>query len=297
MLNLTSYVHPRGYFLLQAHCPAKINLFLEVQGKRADGMHNLGTLFQSLEIGDDLTVEPAVGITLMCNEKITPDPDDNLVVRAARLVKESYSPKVSDEQGARFTLTKRLPMGAGLGGGSSNAAAALRLCNQLWRLQLTDDELFPMAAKLGADVPFFLMQGCFFGEGKGEILKPAPEPFPFHVVVGTPFCSVETAWAYQQLPPKTEFSWPRFKALYMTHSDNPGFYRMLRNDFEVPMRSRHPEIERLFEAMEALNPVKSLLSGSGASVFALFEDQAAAQRCLEGISPLCRFACLTHFQL
>ncbi len=281
--------------MLKAHCPAKINLFLEVQDKRQDGFHNLGTLFQTLEIGDELTAEPADEITLESNALITANPDDNLVMRAARLLQKTYAARLPSGAGVHFRLTKRLPMGAGLGGGSSNAAAALRLCNTLWELRLKDEDLLPLAAALGSDVPFFLKEGCFFGEGKGEVLKPAPEPFPFHIVVGTPFCSVETAWAYRQLTPKTDFLWPRFKALYMTHSDDPGFYRMLHNDFETPMRGRHPEIEALFRIFADHKPRKTLLAGSGASVFALFDDPEAAGRCREALSPLCRFSCVTAF--
>ena len=182
-------------------CFAKINLFLEIRDKRPDGYHNLGTLFQTVDCGDRLSAEPAETLCLDGAEGITATPDDNLVIKAAKLLRASFPDRVKADQGMRFSLAKILPTGAGLGGGSSNCAAALQLCNRIWGMGLSEADLLPVAARLGADVPFFLYGGCYFGEGKGEILSPAPDPYPFHVVIGTPECRVETGWAYGQLDP------------------------------------------------------------------------------------------------
>src|SRR4051812_20441890 len=113
-------------------CPAKINLFLEVRGKRPDGYHELGTLFQALEFGDVLSAEPADRIEVRCDVEITGREEDNLVYRAASLLRARYASRLEGPKGIRFTLQKRIPTGAGLGGGSSDAAAALRLANDLW---------------------------------------------------------------------------------------------------------------------------------------------------------------------
>lgn len=276
-------------------CFGKINLFLEIQDRRPDGFHNLGTLFHTIDCGDRLSAEPAPTLTLEGAEGITASTDDNLVIKAARLLRESFPDRVKADAGMRFSLVKILPTGAGLGGGSSNAAAALQLCNRIWRMGLTDKELLPVAARLGADVPFFLFGGCYFGEGKGEILHPAPSPYPFHIVIGTPQCRVETGWAYGQLDPARKQEWARFKALYFTYFEDWEFYQVLRNDFDAPMRRHFPEIETLSNRMRDFAPIKTLLCGSGASVFSLFREKAAAERCLEAIRAECRFSCLAEF--
>jgi 4-diphosphocytidyl-2-C-methyl-D-erythritol kinase len=280
---------------LSLPCHGKINLFLEVRDRRPDGYHDLGTLFQAVEIADTLSAEPWDSLALVCPEGITADPEQNLVLKAARLLRESFADRVDPRSGIRFTLEKNLPSGAGLGGGSSDAAAALLLCNRLWNLSLTESELLPYAARLGADVPFFLAGDTQFGEGKGEILRPAPTPYPFHVVIGTPRCHVETAWAYANLDRDRKRSWDRFKALYVTFMEDADFYRVLHNDFEAPVSRHFPPIRDLAGRMARHAPVKAMLSGSGASVFALFTDKGKAEECLEDIRPDCRFAALTGF--
>jgi 4-diphosphocytidyl-2-C-methyl-D-erythritol kinase len=276
-------------------CFGKINLFLEIGSKRADGYHDLGTLFQTVDCGDRLSAEPSDELTLAGAEGITAQPDDNLVLKAARLLRASFPERVRPDAGMRFSLVKILPTGAGLGGGSSNAAAALRLCNRLWNMGLSNQDLLPVAAKLGADVPFFLFGGTYFGEGIGERLTPAPDPYPFHVVIGTPNCRVETAWAYQNLDPQRRQEWARFKALYMTYCEDWEFYQVLRNDFDAPMRRHFPEIDSLAGKMAEFGPVKTLLSGSGASVFGLFREKGKAEECLQAIQAECRFSCLAGF--
>ena len=276
-------------------CFGKINLFLEIGGKRPDGFHDLGTLFQTVDCGDRLSAEPAEGLTLVGADGITAKPEDNLILKAARLLREAMPERVPPHGGMRFSLAKILPTGAGLGGGSSNAAAALQLCNRIWKLGLTERELLPVAARLGADVPFFLFGGTYFGEGIGELLLPAPDPYPFHVVIGTPPCRVETGWAYQQLDPQRPREWARFKALYLTYCEDWEFYQVLRNDFDTPIRRHFPEIDALSGKMAGFGPVKTLLSGSGASVFSLFRQRDKAEECLAAIRPDCRFATVAAF--
>ncbi|HKP94275.1 MAG TPA: 4-(cytidine 5'-diphospho)-2-C-methyl-D-erythritol kinase [Fibrobacteria bacterium] len=278
-------------------CFGKINLFLEIQDRRSDGYHNLGTLFHTIDCGDRLSAEAAETLTLDCAEGITATPDDNLVIKAAKLLRATFPDRVKADVGMRFSLAKILPTGAGLGGGSSNAAAALHLCNRIWDMELSEADLLPVAARLGADVPFFLYGGCYFGAGKGEILSPAPSPYPFHIVIGTPQCRVETGWAYGQLDPARKREWARFKALYFTYFEDWEFYQVLRNDFDAPMRRHFPEIDTLANRMQDASPVKTLLSGSGASVFSLFRERPAAEKCLEEIRASCRFACLAGFSV
>lgn len=277
-------------------CPAKINLYLEVHDKRQDGYHELGTLFQSLDIGDELSAEVAESFSLTGAEEVTPDPESNLILKAARALYAYAADKgLRPSGGLRFALKKKLPAGAGLGGGSTNAAAALRLTNQLLDLNCTADELSQVAKRLGADVPFFLHGGTAFGEGIGEVLTPAPEPFPFHVVVATPKAHVATAWAYQNLPANRRRQWGKFKALYHVYCEDPGFYRTLHNDFEAPMLAHFPPIAEMHQELTRFEPIKVMLSGSGASLFALFEQEAQAETALKAIAPIARFSAPAHF--
>ncbi len=278
-------------------CPAKLNLFLEIRRKREDGYHELGTLFQALEFGDTLSAEPWDRIEVVSDREIPGRAEDNLVYKAAQLLHSHYPDRLKPHDGIRFSLSKRIPTGAGLGGGSSDAATALRLANAIWRLNLSNEELRRLAPQLGADVAFFLFQPTAFAEGRGEALSPAPDPFPFHVVIATPRCHVETAWAYQQLHGKPFGNhWQTFKQLYAGQANHPEFYSGLHNDFEAPISAHFKEIRQVQEILNAFCPVKTLLTGSGASLFALFQDEKTAQNCLEQVENHCRFSTLTRFK-
>jgi 4-diphosphocytidyl-2-C-methyl-D-erythritol kinase len=284
---------------LSLPCPAKVNLFLEVRGKRADGFHEIGTLFQAVEAGDTLRAEPWDSLTLAGAEGLTENPDDNLVLKAARLLRARHGASLPKDAGLRFTLEKRVPAGAGLGGGSSDAAAALRLANALWKLDVDDDALRALGAELGSDVPFFLSTATAFGEGRGEILSPAPAPHSFHVVIATPRCHVNTGWAYGEISRSRDGrfgnAWPGFKARYAAKPADTSLYRDLHNDFEEPVVGHHPEIRDVRDSLQSFNPVKAMLSGSGASVFALFADEAVAESARQAVTPACRWAIKTRF--
>jgi 4-diphosphocytidyl-2-C-methyl-D-erythritol kinase len=289
--------------MLSLPCPAKVNLYLEIRGKRADGFHELGTLFPAVEAHDTLSAEPWDAIVLGGADIVTADPEDNLVVKAARLVKARHADRVPDRAGIRFTLDKRLPSGAGLGGGSSDAATALRLASALWNLDLSAEELGALGAELGSDVPFFLSSTTAYGEGRGELLEPAPAPYPFHVVIATPRCHVDTARAYRELGRyRNEVlggafgdTWGDFRRDYGAQAGNPAFYARLRNDFEAPVMAEYPKIRAVRDALAAHGPVKTMLSGSGASVFALFLHENEAENAHEAVVPQCRYAVRTAF--
>lgn len=288
--------------LLTLPCPAKINLYLEIRGRREDGFHELGTLFQAVNAGDTLSAEPWDALELYGGEGVTGNPEDNLILKAARLLKTRYEARIPRDAGLRFHLTKRLPSGAGLGGGSSDAATALRLASTLWNLNLPTADLIALGAELGSDIPFFLAPTpTAYGEGRGERLEPAPAPYPFHVVIATPPCHVDTPWAYREagryrqevLGGAFGDSWTRFRREYAVHAGRPEFYAGLRNDFEAPVMAGFPEIRAVHEALQAFAPVKTMLSGSGASVFALFEREDDARAATEAVAPRCRYAVTT----
>ena len=170
--------------------PAKVNLALEVLRKRPDGYHELSTVLQAVDLCDRLTVETADTITLETSEPGLPTDERNLVVRAARMLRDA----AGVDRGARIRLEKRIPLAAGLGGGSSDAAATLWGLNRLWGLRWKRERLVELAVALGMDVPFFLGRGRALGTGRGEVLRPLPSVAPSKVVSSW-FCSQASAVA------------------------------------------------------------------------------------------------------
>jgi len=275
----------------EVFCPGKINLFLEVLDKRPNGYHNLSTLFQAISYGDTLSASPSSSLSLKGGEGLTDHPEDNLIIKAALKIKEKYH----ISQGILFEIQKNLPVGAGLGGGSSNAAGAIRLCNEIWKLNKPLDDYMEIATQLGADVPFFLKGGTQFASGIGEILEKAPSPHPFSVLIATPHCFVNTSEAYRLLPPYQKNLSYDFKADYQKNHPLLKFSQNLKNDFEAPVLTQFPQIKRLWDSILTFNPEKVMLSGSGASLFALFNHTAEATRCQEAITDQCRFQTVCQF--
>jgi len=251
--------------------PAKLNLFLHVTGRRADGYHLLQTVFQLLDHGDTLTVEPAD--TLLLNDIPGVRADDNLVLRAARALQAHTGTRA----GARITLEKRLPAGGGLGGGSSDAASALLTLNRLWQLGLGLDELAAIGLGLGADVPVFVRGHTAFAEGVGEVLTPVDMPARWFVVVN-PGCHVETARIFRD--PSLTRDTPLMK---MAALREPGYESRFRNDCEAVVRRLHREVA---EALDWLGQFgNARLTGTGACVFIATESEPEARRILQRLLP------------
>ena len=247
--------------------PAKLNLFLHIVGRRPDGYHELQTLFQFLDYGDDLsfTLTPDVpGARL--DKPIPGVPDhDNLIIRAAGALMEHCR---EDLPGASIHLTKRLPMGGGLGGGSSNAATALLGLNRLWNLGLSTDELADIGLTLGADVPVFVRGHAAFGEGVGEVLTNANPPEDWFVVI-KPACNINTGkiFSEQGLTRDT----PRIKIAPAFEGDASRY----RNDCEDVVRKLYPEVNKSLEWLSQFGPAR--LTGTGACIFGRFPTESAAR--------------------
>jgi 4-diphosphocytidyl-2-C-methyl-D-erythritol kinase len=171
---------------LRLMAPAKINWTLEVLGRRSDGFHNVKTILQTIDLSDSLELETAAELTLKATGEGLPPPEENLALRAARLLRD----RTGYSGGARMHLTKTIPVGAGLGGGSSDAAAALRGLDRLWGLGLPHERLVELAAEVGSDVPFFLRGGTALAEGRGERITPLPEAPAADILVVVPPLSI-----------------------------------------------------------------------------------------------------------
>jgi len=251
--------------------PAKLNLFLHITGRREDGYHELQTLFQLLDFGDRMTFDVSndgiLSLHLSFSENVENDTplDNNLVTRAAALLRlEAGNPQL----GASIILNKRLPSGAGLGGGSSNAATCLGALNCLWGLNLSTEKLCEIGVKLGADVPVFICGKSAWAEGIGERLSPVELGDSWYLVV-SPKCSVSTAevFCHEHL---TRNSQAIKMADFLAGS--------ARNDCESVTRKLHPEVDQAFEILAQYGDFR--MSGTGSSLFSSFESEAGAKKVL-----------------
>lgn len=246
--------------------PAKLNLFLHVTGRRPDGYHTLQTVFQFLDHGDRLFVQPrGDGQIVRSHGPDEVPPDDDLVVRAARAIRRASGCSI----GAEIRVDKRTPIGAGLGGGSSDAATTLVALNRLWNLGFTLDELAELGLGLGADVPVFVRGNAAWAEGIGERLTPVELPEPWYVVV-VPAVHVDTKSVYAA--PELERDCPRV-------SFDDFIAGATRNVFEPVTTARHPEVGAALAWLRGHGDAR--MSGTGASVFLPCTSQQQAQSIAE----------------
>ncbi|HUK12258.1 MAG TPA: 4-(cytidine 5'-diphospho)-2-C-methyl-D-erythritol kinase [Thermoanaerobaculaceae bacterium] len=268
---------------IRVRCPAKVNLHLEVVGRRPDGYHELRTLFAAVGVWDELELEPApAGVLELAVEPTgaAPPGEDNLVVRAARALAVRFDVRA----GTRIRLVKSIPAGGGLGGGSADAAAALVGLVSLWGLDCGSDVLQPIAAGLGADVPFFLVGGIAFGTGRGCDLRPLPDAPPWWVVLLPGPEPISTAAVYAAFR-RRPLAAPRVSAVYewVERGGAPPL-AACRNDLEPTVVSLWPEVGQRLERIAATSPRLALLAGSGGTVFGVFPDEAGARRAAERLA-------------
>jgi len=248
--------------------PAKLNLFLHITGRRADGYHQLQTLFQLLDWGDWLGFTPdhSGEISLVAPGLDIP-PQDNLIYRAASLLQRLCKRDVMP--GVHITVTKHIPAGGGLGGGSSNAATTLLALNHLWQLGLPREELQALGATLGADVPVFVGGRTAWAEGIGEVLTPVDLPERWYVII-TPPCHVSTGQIFSHLQLTRNTAPIKMATFFEGYS---------RNDCQELVRRLYPDIDAVFDWLEGFAPAR--LTGTGASVFASFGTEADAAAVLQ----------------
>ena len=248
-------------------------------GRRADGYHELHTVFQTISLRDELTFRSRDDeqLELTCDAPDIPCDETNLVHRAAVALRERYG--VS--RGASVELRKKIPAGGGLGGGSSNAAVTLVGLARLWEIETERQTLAEIGASLGADVPFFLTGGTALGTGRGTDIHTLADLPPRHLLLITPDVNVSTAEAYKSLnaPALTKPLSPANLTVSRVQAEISGsLHAMLENDFERVVYRLYPQIERARSSLVAAGAGKALLSGSGASVFALFDSPEERER-------------------
>ena len=267
---------------LKVFSPAKINLYLRILGKRPDGYHELETVMLLLQFGDEITLQlSTTGLTLECDHPDLPTDDSNIALRAAKLLAEHSGV----DHGARIILRKRTPLAAGLGGGSSNAAAVLTGLNRLWNLNVSGEELHGLAARLGSDVNFFLGQGAALCHGRGERIEPVACNFVGTILLVNPGFGISTKWAYEHWAQTAAESrltgkFPEVSLLLraLAEGDLAGVTQCLFNSLEVPSIRKFPVLGLIKKTMCEDGAAGALMSGSGATVFGLFANKGDAEQ-------------------
>lgn len=269
---------------IAARAPAKVNLHLEVLFQREDGYHEIETIFQALGLYDRLEFRATKGpIHVSCAHPSVPEDRTNLCHRAAKLLKM----RTGVDRGVEISIDKQIPVSAGLGGGSSDAAATLLALRQLWDLDVDDEQLHGFAALLGADVPFFLGGGTQLGRGIGDELSPLPASGQGHFLVVSPPVEIASAWAYGQMRmglthESAKITLQHIKPVLSRFPERqwPGFNRL--GDVVFPA---HPSVHRLYLDLLETGPALAMLSGSGSSVYAVYDTESEAMRARESLGP------------
>jgi 4-diphosphocytidyl-2-C-methyl-D-erythritol kinase len=269
---------------LEAICPAKVNLALRVLGLRGDGYHEIRTVFQAIDLSDTLFVRPSDELTLSCDDPRVPEDESNLVMRAALQLVERFGVRA----GAAMTLAKRIPAGGGMGGGSSDAAGALLALSEMWGLRLGADDLVPLAERLGADVPFFLRGGTALGEGRGERTSPMPFAGPLRLLLGIPPFGIVTreayGWVDAHLTPSSKDVSVKPSTGGKLSPEND--FRWGVNDLECGVFERWPDLLAFRDGLFRGGATTALLSGSGSTVFGVFDDSGPLRRAAESLAAL-----------
>ncbi len=261
--------------MLRVTAPAKINLFLHVGDKRKDGFHDLQSLVVFAEIGDVLRVEPADDLSLSIEGRFAGGLSagaDNLIMRAAH----ALSARAPGKPGARFVLEKNLPVASGIGGGSADAAAAMRALVELWKLCILHDDLLGIAASLGSDVPVCVKSKPAWMEGRGERLTPAGTVPNIAMVLLNPGVPVSTAQIFQNLKTRSGTGQTLGAMTDADRAQIAAYAARYHNDLEAPARALTPQIDEMLAALAARGTTLARMSGSGATCFGLFDNDAHA---------------------
>lgn len=271
---------------LMVKAPAKINLSLDVLRKREDGYHEVEMIMTTIDLSDrlELTLLEKSDIRIISHNRFVPDDHRNLAYQAAVLLKERFQVK----KGVAITIEKNIPVAAGLAGGSSDAAAALRGLNKLWNLGLTLDELAEIGAEIGSDVSFCVYGGTALAKGRGEIINELPAPPTCWVILAKPFIGVSTADVYRRLDLQG-IKHPNTRE--MIESIHEGSYgrvcENLGNVLEEVTLQLHPEVAQIKEQMKRFGADAVLMSGSGPTVFGLVHHDSRMNRIYNGLRGFC----------
>ena len=273
-MNINNNNHKKNVISLKA--PAKVNLFLEILGKRDDGFHEIETIMQEIDLADSLQFEETQeGVKLECNDKNIPVNQDNLVCKAANLILKECGIK----KGVLINLEKNIPVGAGLGGGSSDAATTLKALNSLWKVGLNNEELMEFAAKLGSDIPFFINGKTALCRGRGELITPVEVRNRMDYIILFPRVHISTETIYKNL--KIDLTKKRKDVSFfldaLKYSEAASISKLLFNRLEEIIFATYPDLLQVKSTLESFGFCGLSISGSGSAFFGLCNDRHQAE--------------------
>ncbi|MBM3162631.1 MAG: 4-(cytidine 5'-diphospho)-2-C-methyl-D-erythritol kinase [Chlorobi bacterium] len=261
---------------------AKINLGLLITAKRTDGYHTLETIFAPVDWSDTIGFEESDALAMRCTDPALPVDEDNLCLKAAKILRDS----AGITAGVTMTLDKRIPFGAGLGGGSSDAATVLRTLNTFWNVRASVSDLHALAVKLGADVPYFLeMKGLAFARGIGDELEDLGRTLPFYVVTVFPEEHISTVWAYKHFYARFGREVPDLKRSVerLCLEGDRSVLGVFENDFEPAVFDHYPAVKTVKRDLLDAGGFHASLSGSGSAVFGFFDSPDGARAAVEAM--------------
>ena len=281
---------------LTLKAPAKINLGLDVLGRRDNGYHDVRMVMQSIGLYDDVTIERVEepGICLEINLDFLPTDERNIAYKAAKLLMDEFAIST----GVKIKLEKHIPVAAGMAGGSTNAAAVLEGMNRLFSLGLTQKELMERGVKLGADVPYCIMKGTALAEGIGEILSPLPPLPECYILIAKPGISVSTKEVYEELDSKEIPEHPEIDGILegLEEANLEKIVSAMGNVLERVTVQKYPVIDEIKQVMKKAGAMNAMMSGSGPTVFGIFKDQETAELAQQEIqkTKIAKDICLTN---
>ncbi len=279
---------------VQEKAYAKLNISLDVTGRRPDGYHEMVMPMQTVSLCDELTLHTeGEGVRARSNLRYVPGDERNLAVRAAKRYFEAIG---EEKQGLRIELDKRIPVGSGMGGGSADAAAVLRALNRVYGSRLSRDELLGLAGEIGSDVAFCLLGGTMLATGRGEVLRPLPPLPPCRFVIVKPSFSISTPELFKKLDAAPIRIHPDTAGLLeaLERGDLQGVCRRLYNVFEDVNDRRLCTVREIKSALLDGGALGAVMTGTGSAVFGVFSDEAAAKACCERMKREYGFACVAE---
>lgn len=256
---------------LNIKSPSKINIGLNVVSKRDDGYHNLQTIFYPLNLYDEIKIKKSDRFKFNSNDKNLETDNNNLIIRAHKLVEQTIGTKLACE----IILNKNIPIGAGLGGGSSNAASVIKGLNELFNLNLNQTEMKELGLLLGSDVPLFFEKLPAYAESRGEILIPVTIEFKGYLLVINPGIHISTKWAFSKITPRK----PSMSLKDLIYDSKINFDNLMRyssNDFEEIVFKEFPAISEIKARLTQFGANLALMTGTGSTVFGFFDDEESA---------------------
>lgn len=263
--------------MIRLYSYGKINLFLDIEGKLQNGYHLIRTIMQSIDLHDEIIIEklPYDGIIIECNDITIPTDSSNTCYKAASIIKEKYN----NTCGILIKINKNIPSEAGLAGGSSNSAAVIKGLNELWKLNMTNNEMRDIGLKIGADVPFCITGGTYMAEGIGEKLTKLEDFIWNNILVVKPNFSMSTAFVYQNLSFNDYNSFPNNKMTKLIKEYNYNDVAIsTANTLEKVVEQIHPEINKIKCIMNENKSISSMMTGSGSAIFGLFPDKSSMDK-------------------